>query len=125
MKLRLIAAIALIAAFPLAAQAQPKPGAKPPTKADAQKVVQAISADKGKIAKYCDLAKLGDQMDQAEQKKDDKALEALSKKADDLMNQLGPDYIALMDGLQSLDPESKDGKEIGGVLEGLDKLCAK
>ena len=38
---------------------------------------------------------------------------------------IGPEYIALMDGLQDLDPESKEGKEIGGVLEGLDKLCAK
>ena len=125
MKLRLIAAIAMIAALPLAVQAQPKPGAKPPSKADAQKVVQTISADKAKVAKYCELAKLGEQMDAAEQKKDQKTLDALSKKADDLMNQLGPQYASLMDGLQSLAPDSKEGKEVGEVMEGLDKLCAK
>ena len=125
MKLKLIAAVAVIAAIPLVALAQPKPGTKPPTKADAQKVVQAISADKGKVAKYCELGKLGDQIEQAEQKKDNKTVETLSKKADELMGQLGPDYVSLMDSLQSVDPNSKDGKEIGAVLEGLDKQCGR
>ena len=126
MKLKFIAAIAAIAIVPLAAQAQPKPAAGPkPTKAEAQRVVQGITADKAKSQKYCELASLSDQLDQAEQKKDNKKLEELSKKADDLMNQLGPDYAKLMDGLQGLDPDSKDGKEIGEVLEGLDKACGK
>ena len=125
MKLRIIAAIAAIAIVPLAAQAQnPATGPKP-TKAEAQRVVQGITADKAKSQKYCELASLSDQLDQAEQKKDNKKLEELSKKADDLMNQLGPDYAKLMDGLQGLDPDSKDGKEIGEVLEGLDKACGK
>ena len=125
MKLRIIAAIAAIAIVPLAAQAQnPATGPKP-TKAEAQRVVQGITADKAKSQKYCELASLSDQLDQAEQKKDNKKLEELSKKADDLMNQLGPDYAKLMDGLQALDPDSKDGKEIGEVLEGLDKACGK
>jgi len=126
MKLKFIAAIAAIAFVPLAAQAQPKPATGPkPTKAEAQRVVQGITADKTKSQKYCELASLSDQLDQAEQKKDNKKLEELSKKADDLMNQLGPDYAKLMDGLQALDPDSKDGKEIGEVLEGLDKACGK
>ncbi len=126
MKLKLIAAIAILAAIPLAAQAQPKPAAGPkPTKADAQRVVQGIAADKNKTQKYCLLASLSEQMDQAEQKKDNKKLEALGKQADDLMGQLGPDYAKLMDGLQAMDPESKEGKEIGEVLESLDKQCGK
>jgi hypothetical protein len=29
-----------------------------------------------------------------------------------------------MDGLQDIDPESKDGQEISSVLQALDKLCA-
>ena len=38
---------------------------------------------------------------------------------------LGPEYIALMDGLQDMDPESEDGKEIASTLDVLNKLCAK
>lgn len=125
MKLKLIAAIAVVAAIPLVVQAQPKPAAAKATKADAQRVVQGITADKAKNQKYCELATLGEQIDQAEQKKDNKKVEELSKKSDDLMAQLGPDYAKLMDGLQNTDPQSKDGKEIGEVLEGLDKACAK
>ncbi len=126
MKLKLLAAIAVIVAVPLCAQAQPKPAAAAkPTKADAQRVVQSISADKVKTQKYCDLAKLAEEMDAAEQKKDTKKIEALEKQADALMVQLGPDYGKLMDGMQSVKAESKEGKEIGAVMEGLDKLCAK
>jgi len=126
MKLKLLAAIAVIVAVPLCAQAQPKPAAAAKaTKADAQRVVQSISADKVKTQKYCDLAKLAEEMDAAEQKKDTKKIEALEKQADALMVQLGPDYGKLMDGMQSVKAESKEGKEIGAVMEGLDKLCAK
>jgi hypothetical protein len=42
-----------------------------------------------------------------------------------LAKKLGPEYVALMRGLQDIDPESEDGHEIGSVLEALDKLCAK
>jgi ABC-type transporter Mla subunit MlaD len=123
MKLKLLVAIAVIAAVPAYAQA-PKPAAKP-TKAEAQRVVQAISSDKAKTKTYCDLAKLSEQMDEAEQKKDTKKTEALEKQAETLMAALGPDYGKLMDGMAALAPESKEGKEIGVVIEGLDKLCDK
>jgi hypothetical protein len=33
--------------------------------------------------------------------------------------------MALMGGLQDMDPDSKNGKEISSTLEVLDKLCAK
>jgi ABC-type transporter Mla subunit MlaD len=124
MKLKLLAAIAVIVAVPLCAQAQPKPAAAAKaTKADAQRVVQSISADKVKTQKYCELAKLSEQIDEAEQKKDTKKTEALEKQAEALMAQLGPDYGKLMDGMQAVNAESKEGKEIGAVMEGLDKLC--
>ena len=42
-----------------------------------------------------------------------------------LATKLGPEYIALMDGLQDMDPESEDGKEIASTLDVLNKLCAK
>jgi hypothetical protein len=107
------------------APAQQPPAAPKPTKAAAQKVVQIVTKDKAKTKLYCDIAALSDQIDAAAQKKDEKKLDELSQKADEMGTKIGPEYIALMDGLQDMDPESKDGKEIGAVLEGLDKLCAK
>jgi hypothetical protein len=125
MNLKLLVAVVVMAAVPVCAQAQQQKAAPKPTKAAAQRVVQIIGADKAKVKTYCDLASLGEQMDQAEQKKDVKKVEEIAKKADDLANQLGPEYAALMDGLQQLDQNSKDGKDIDAVLEDLDKLCAK
>ena len=123
MKLKLFVAIAAIAALTVGAQAQPKP--KKVTKADAQKVVALISADKAKTQIYCDMAKLGEQIDQADQKKDSKKVEELSTKMDEMTQKLGPEYAALMEGLQGMEPESKEGKDIGAVLDGLDALCKK
>jgi hypothetical protein len=124
MKLKLIAAIAVIAAIPLWAHAQPKPAAKV-TKAEVQRIMQSIAADKAKGQKYCDLLKLNDQMDEADQKKDTKKIEALEKQAEALMTAIGPDYVKLMEGLQGVNPDSPEGKEIGAVIEAVDKQCAK
>jgi hypothetical protein len=117
MKLTSIVAAVALAAVPAAAYAAKA------TKADAQKVVKLISADKAKTKTYCDMAKLGDEAQEAEQKKDNKKLDELAKKMDDMGKQLGPEYVALMQGMQDIDPDSKESKDIGEVLEGLDKLC--
>jgi starvation-inducible outer membrane lipoprotein len=114
----------VIAAVPLCALAQPKAASKV-TNADAQKVVKMISADKAKTQIYCDMAKLGEQVEQADQKKDTKKVEALSKQMDDMSAKLGPEYVALMEGVQDMDANSKVGKDIGTTLEALDALCAK
>jgi hypothetical protein len=124
MNLKLIVAILVIAAVPMFAQAQ-KPNAANVTKADAQKVVKMISGDKAKTQTYCDMAKLGDQIEQANEKKETKKADELSQKMDELGKKLGPEYVALMDGLQEMDPNSQDGQEIGSTLEALDNLCAK
>jgi ABC-type transporter Mla subunit MlaD len=124
MNLKLIVAILAIAAVPVGAQAQ-KPGAAKVANADAQKVVKIITGDKAMTQAFCELNKLGEQIDQAEQKNDSKTADALSQKADALAEKLGPEYAALMDGLQTLDQNSKDGDAIGKTLEDLDKLCAK
>jgi hypothetical protein len=123
MKLKLIVAVLAIAAIPVCTLAQGQ--APKVTKADAQKVVKTISADKAKTQMYCDMTKLGDQIGEADQKKDAKKVDELSKKMDDMSQKMGPEYIALMDGLQEMDPNSKEGQDIGAVLDGLDKLCAK
>jgi hypothetical protein len=124
MNLKLIVAILLIVALPLCAQAQ-KPSAAKVTTADVQKVVKIISGDKAKTQTYCDLGKLNERIEEADEKKDIKKTEELSQQIDALGKKLGPEYAALMDGLQEVDPESEDGKKIGLMFEPLDKLCAK
>jgi hypothetical protein len=128
MRLGFIVAIAAIMALPVCALAQQQvqqKGTPKVTKADAQKVVTMIGGDKTKLKIYCDIAALGDQIDAAAQKKDEKKLDELSQKADDLGTKLGPEYVALMDGLQEMDPDSKEQADIGGMLEALDKQCGK
>ena len=111
-----------IAAVSMCAQAQ-SPKA---TKADAQKVVAIIRGDKAKTQTYCDVRKLGEQADQAYQKNDDKMGDELSGKIDTLEKTLGPEYVALIDGLQDIDPENdKLGAEIRSVFGALDRLCAR
>jgi hypothetical protein len=95
------------------------------TKADAQKVVQIISADKAKLAAYCSLGKLGEQMDQAEQKKDQKKVDDLGKQMEALSQKIGPEYANLMAGLEGLDENSPVGKDIQAAFESLDKQCPK
>jgi hypothetical protein len=121
---KLIVAVFVIAAVPVYAQAQ-KPSTAKVTAADVQKVVTLISGDKAKTQTYCDIGKLNEQIEEADDKKDIKKTEELSQQIDALGKKLGPEYAALMNGLQEVDPESQDGKKIGLMFEPLDKLCAK
>jgi hypothetical protein len=123
MNLKVIVAILVIVALPVCAQAQ-KPSAAKVTKADAQKVVKMISSDKAKTQTYCDLVKLGDQFQEIDPK-DTKKADELNQRMAELAAKLGAEYIALVGGLQDLDPYSKESKEIDLTLDALDKLCAK
>ena len=129
MNLKLVIAIAAIAALPVLAQAQqkgaPPPAAKPPTKADVQKVVTQIKGDKAKLDIYCQIAKLGDQAQAAAQKKDQKKMDALNQQAEALGQKLGPDYIKLMEGMDNVNPDSKEGKDLIAILDPLDAMCPK
>jgi peptidoglycan hydrolase CwlO-like protein len=124
MNLRLVVAILAIAAVPVCAQAQ-TPGAAKLTRADAQKVVRIISSDKAKAQTYCDIGKLGEQIEEANEKRDSKTADELSQKMKELEKKLGPEYVAFMDGLQDIDPESDEGVEIEGALRALDRSCVK
>jgi hypothetical protein len=117
MNRKFIVAILLVVAVPVYAHAQ-NPRV---SKRDAQKVVRIISGDKAKTQTYCDMVKLGEQIEQANDKKDNKSVEELSKK----LGELGPEYAALMDGLQDIDPETEEGQEIESALVALDKLCTR
>jgi hypothetical protein len=142
-KLKLIITALVVAAMPMCAQAQspnpPNPSkpskpakaapavpAAPVSKvAAAQRVVKTISGDKIKTETYCDIGKLGEQIEEAEKKIDMKKIDELNKRMDDLATKLGPEYVALMGQLEDIDPSSKEGQDISSALGGLDKLCAK
>ena len=112
MKLKLVAAISALAIPALAHAQQSRPPKVPkPTKADAQNVVQIVTSDKVKTQAYCDLTKLEEQVKGAAEKNDTKALEAISKQADALMDKL-PEYYKLMDGLERVDLKSSETKRI-------------
>jgi hypothetical protein len=96
MNRKFIVAILLVVAVPVYAHAQ-NPRV---SKRDAQKVVRIISGDKAKTQTYCDMVKLGEQIEQANDKKDSKSVEELSKKLGELGPKLGPE-ICRIDGRAS------------------------
>jgi hypothetical protein len=105
---------------PLFAQAQPDPAK---LKADAQRVVSAIRADKAKSQAYCQINSLGGEIDSVAQAKDEQKADALTKKINDLEKQLGPDYITLFDALNAADANSSDTHEILSMFDKLDQSC--
>lgn len=126
MSLKLVVAVIALCALPDLALAQKAgPSAPAPTKADAQKVVQIIKSDKAKTQAFCQVSQINDQMAAADEKKDQKKLEALDKQADELSQKIGPEYVSLMGGLDQIDENSPTGKDIAGVLGQLDNICGK
>ena len=117
----LIVAILLIAEAPVHAQDQQSKAIK--LKADAQKVVSIIKGDKAKTRVYCEMNDLGEQIGEADQTKDDKNAEALSQQVTELEKKLGPEYLALVNSLNNVDPNSPEGREIDSILAPLDDSC--
>jgi hypothetical protein len=117
--------VALLGTLSAPAQAQQPPAAPKPTKADVLKVVQIINADKSKIATYCNLAQIEDQMAKATEAKDSSRLQELGRQAEEMGQTLGPEYVALTSGLDEIDPDSKDGQDLLSGFEALDKHCRK
>jgi len=122
--LKPIVAILAVAGAPLCAKAQ-NPSPAKVTKADAQNVYKIISSDTTKSRAFCDIARLADAMEEANAKKDSKKVDELSLKADELGKKLGPEYAALMDGIQDVDPSSETGQEIVSTMQALDKMCGQ
>jgi len=137
MNLRLFVAVLALTTGSAGAGAQatnppkaPKPAKAAPaapvaTVPAAQKVVKAISGDKAKTQIYCDIGKLGGQIEDAEQKKDMNKIDELNKRMDEMATKLGPDYVALMNSLEDIDPNSKEANDVSSALETLNKLCTK
>ena len=123
-----VAAISALAAIPALAYAQqggPQPNVPKLTKADVLIVIQIVTKDKAKTQAYCDLTKLYDQIQAAEQKEDSDTIQTLTKQADGLVANLGPEYLKVIEGLDQVDPNSSEGEEMLSILSGLEKLCAK
>jgi hypothetical protein len=121
MKRPLIVAISLIFAAPLHAQDQQPDTAK--LKAEAQRVISIVKGDDAKIQAYCEIDVRGDQINEAEQKKDDKQAKALSQQVTELKKKLGPEFSALVNDLGNVDPNSPEGREISSILAPLGKSC--
>jgi hypothetical protein len=94
-----------------------------PTKADAVKVVKIVSTDKAKLATYCKLATIGDEIKKASDARNRSKFDQLSKQAADLEKTIGPEFARLNAGLDQVNPESKEGKELSAELEKLDTFC--
>jgi hypothetical protein len=92
-------------------------------KADAQKVVSIISGDKAKAQTYCQIANVGEQMNQAVQAKDKKKFDELAQKLPELEKSLGPEYLGLVESLVKANLPPKDGKEIVSMFDKLDASC--
>jgi hypothetical protein len=117
----LIVAILLISAAPLYAQGQQHDAAN--LKADAQKVVSIINGDKGKTQTYCQVANVGEQMNQAVQAKDKKKFDELAQKLPELEKNLGPEYLGLVESLGKANLTPKDGQEIVSMFDTLEDSC--
>jgi hypothetical protein len=90
-------------------------------KADARSLVGVIGGDKAKAQIYCQIVDLSEQLDQ---EKDSKKAKVLSQKIDQLQKKLGPEFVALIDGLKhDVDPNSPDAHEIASIIESLDESC--
>ncbi len=63
------------------------------------------------------------QLEEAEQRKDNHALEALNAQADSLERKISSEYTQVMDGLELVDPNSADGKQAVAAIDTLTKRC--
>ena len=123
--LAISALAAMMPAFAQAKQGETPPNAPTSTMAQVQKVIQIISGNKTKLQQYCEIAtKLDPKIAEAMQKNDPNKLEKLVTQANDLADKIGPEYVAMMDGLPQIDDNSREGKQITAALDSLDNLCA-
>jgi hypothetical protein len=121
MKTKFVAALAVCAAIAMPAVAQQKAPAEQAapkvSKAEVQKLVDGIKADKAKLKAFCDLAKLQDQYAAAAEKKEDKKLDALDKQMEEGAKKIGGDFEKVM--------QSQMDDESTGLIDGLASSCGK
>jgi len=121
---KLMVAVFVIAALPVCAQAQ-NPNIARISKGDAQKVATIISGDKAKIQTYCDIQKLAEQLAEAQEKKDSKTVIELFQKIETLEKTLGPEYVALINGIQDIEENDQLFAELLSAFGALVRLCTR
>jgi hypothetical protein len=93
-----------------------------PRLATAQKTVDAIAGDAGKLKTYCNMIAA---MDAADAEKDPAKNDAANKQIEDMMASLGPDMQAVWNLGEELDPATPDGKTLSDAMDGLTGKCSK
>jgi hypothetical protein len=73
-----------------------------------RRVVEIISSDPAKTETHCAIGSLGVQIEDANKAKDKKTADVLTEKMSWFGKALGPEYLSLMYGLQTMDPKSDD-----------------
>ena len=122
--LRTLLMAVAIAVAPVRAQAQ-SPSVPKVGKGDAKKVATIIRSDKVKIQTYCDLQKLAKQIKKANRKKDGKKVDELFRKSEPMEETLGPEYLALINGIQEIAENDELRAEFVLAFSALAKLCKK
>jgi hypothetical protein len=85
--------------------------------------VGIISGDKAKAEAYCQMNTVGEQKNQARKAKDEKKAEELAHKQTELEENLGPEYLGLVESLGKTKLPRKDGQEIVSMFDKLDQSC--
>jgi len=114
MKAKFVAAAVLLAAISAPAFAQQDKAPAPASKADVEKLVTGIKADKAKLDAFCAFVKLDDEAQKASEANDQKKVEELSKQIDEAVKKLGPDFDKVAGGADQTS---------SGPLEELAKSC--
>jgi hypothetical protein len=121
MNLNVVVAILLVAAVPMYAHAQ-NPRV---SEGDAEKVATIISGDKIKTQAYCDIHKLYKQVTEANEKKDGEKFNELLEEIETLEKTLGPEYVALIDGIQDIAENEQLRAEFSRAFGALVRLCTR
>jgi hypothetical protein len=116
-------AFAILAGFTVPSYAEDRPKDIAKLKEDARRVVGIIGADKGKTQTYCQFRDLNEQLDRALEEKDRNKAKALAQKINAQQKKLGPEFVALVDGIKNIDPDSPDGRDVASIIESLDASC--
>jgi hypothetical protein len=109
MTLRFFVATALFVAVPIVAFTQSKP-----TIEEAQKLVEKIISDKNKLKAYCEISKLHEQLDNAEEKGDAQEFETLVGELDSLEKSVAatPDHTrARLSALGELESQTQERRD--------------
>jgi hypothetical protein len=95
------------------------------TNEDAQQLVDTISGDQDKTQTYCDIAKLRDQIAQADQR--GASTDELNQQMGNLDEKLGPEWSAFVTAYRDVELNTRAGLEtavtVQTTIDALNTLC--